>query len=319
MGMVTVRSAKEWMEQFGEDRAPTAVTIGNFDGVHRGHQKILRSVIERARAGGWTSAVLTFDPHPVRVLRGDNGPHLLNTLEQRLREFEAIGIGATLVLRFDEALARHSPEEFVRKFLCATLRARCVMVGENFRFGHRQAGDAKHLAEYGHEMGFVVALVEPVTQDGVIVSSTAIRQALREGRVAEARAMLGRPYALDGRVATGNGMGRKLVVPTLNLETPQEMLPKMGVYATEVAVKGASYRAVTNVGMRPTFDGKRLAIESHLFGFAETVTEGRMEVRFWERIRDEKKFSGPEELKAQILRDVEAAREYFSRATSQRD
>jgi riboflavin kinase / FMN adenylyltransferase len=318
MGMATVRSAQEWTEGFGEDRAPTAVTIGNFDGVHRGHQKILRSVIERAQAGGWMSAVLTFDPHPVRVLRGDNGPYLLSTLEQRLNAFEGIGIDAALVLRFDEALARHSPEEFARKLLCATLRARCVLVGENFRFGHRQAGDVKHLAEYGREMGFEVELVEPVMQDGVVVSSTAIRQALREGRVAEARAMLGRPYALAGRIVAGTGTGGKLVVPTLNLETPQEMLPKMGVYATEVKVAGAAYQAVTNVGMRPTFDGKRLAIESHLFGFSDAVTEGPMEVRFWERIRDEKKFSGPEELKAQILRDVEAAREYFSGLSPQR-
>lgn len=314
MGMVTVRSAKEWAEKFGEERAPTAVTIGNFDGVHLGHQKILRSVIERARAGGCMSSVLTFDPHPVRVLRGDNGPYLLSTLDQRLREFEAIGIDITLVLQFDEALARHSPEEFSRKFLCATLRARCVMVGENFRFGHKQAGDVKHLAEYGREMGFEVALVEPVMQDGVVVSSTAIRQALREGRITEARAMLGRPYELAGRIVPGTGTGRKFVVPTLNLETPQEMLPKMGVYATEVTVERASYQAVTNVGMRPTFDGKRLAIESHLFGFSDTVTEGLMEVRFWVRIRDEQKFSGPEELKAQILRDVAAAKDFFSRA-----
>lgn len=318
MGMVTVRSAEGWAERFGEDRTPTAVTIGNFDGVHRGHQKILRSVIERARAGNWMSAVLTFDPHPVRVLRGDNGPYMLTTLKQRLQEFEAIGIDATLVLQFDEALAHHSPEEFARKFLCATLRARCVMVGENFRFGHRQAGDVKHLAEYGQEMGFEVALVEPVMQDGAVVSSTAIRLALREGRVAEAREMLGRPYALDGRVVAGTGTGRKFVVPTLNLETPQEMFPKMGVYATEATVGGANYQAVTNVGVRPTFDGKRLAIESHLFGFSEGVTEGPMEVRFWERIRDEKKFSGPEELKEQILRDVEAAREYFAKTSLQR-
>lgn len=313
MGMATLRTTQEWVEQFGAGRPPAAVTIGNFDGVHRGHQKILQSVIERARAGGWMSAVLTFDPHPVRVLRGDNGPYMLTTLEQRLQEFEAIGIDATLVLRFDEALARHTPEEFARKFLCATLRARCVMVGENFRFGHKQAGDVKHLAEYGREMGFEVALVEPVMQGGAVVSSTAIRLALREGRVAEARAMLGRPYELDGRVVSGTGTGRKFVVPTLNLETPQEMLPKMGVYATEVTLAGASYQAVTNVGMRPTFDGKRLAIESHLLEFSDTVKEGAMKVRFLERIRDEKKFSGPEELKVQILRDAEAARQYFAK------
>jgi riboflavin kinase / FMN adenylyltransferase len=318
MGIVMVRTASEWVERFGEARRGAAVTIGNFDGVHRGHQKILRSVIEKARAGGWMSAVLTFDPHPVRVLRGDNGPHLLSTLEQRLRQFEAIGIEAALVLRFDEELARLTPEEFARKYLASTMRARAVLVGENFRFGHRQAGDVRHLAEYGSEGGFEVTVVAPVTENGVAVSSTAIRHALRDGRVVDARRMLGRPYALEGRIVTGTGMGGKLVVPTVNLETPQEMLPKMGVYATEVALARSSYEAVTNVGMRPTFDGKQLAIESHLFGFSEMITEGAMEVRFWERIRDEMKFSGPEELKAQILRDMGAARRYFAGNLAQR-
>jgi len=313
MAFETARTASEWAERFGDARRATVVTIGNFDGVHRGHQKILQAVIERARRGGWMSAVLTFDPHPVRVLRGDNGPYLLSTLEQKLREFEAIGIEAAMVLRFDEQMAKVGPEEFARKFLCAAMRARAVLVGENFRFGHRQAGDVLHLEEYGREMGFEVDIVEPVTLEGVVVSSTAIRQALREGRVADARRLLGRAYALEGRIAKGTGTGRKLVVPTLNLDTPQELPPKMGVYATEVSVAGGAYRAVTNVGVRPTFDGTRLAIESHLFEFSETLAEGPMEVRFWERLRDEQKFSGAEELKAQILRDVEAAKEYFAR------
>lgn len=311
-GLVSFRNAAEWERRLGNQRRPASVTIGNFDGVHRGHQKILQAVIERAQEGGWMSAVLTFDPHPVRVLRGDNGPYLLSTLEQRLRLFEALGIEAALVLQFDEELAKFTPDNFARTFLCATMRARAVLVGGNFRFGHRQAGDVHHLATFGRELGFEVDVVEPVTQGGIVVSSTAIRQALREGRVSDARQMLGRPYALAGNIAKGTGTGRKLVVPTLNLETPQEMPPKMGVYATEVAVAGGLHRAVTNVGVRPTFDGKRLVIESHLFGFTESLAEGPMEVRFWERIRDEKKFSGPEELKSQIVKDVEAAHSYFS-------
>jgi len=313
MAMVTVRTANEWIERFGETRPSTAVTIGNFDGVHRGHQKILHAVTDRARLGGWMSAVLTFDPHPVRVLRGDNGPYLLSTLDQRLRAFETMGIDATLLLRFDEHLARLTPEEFARSFLCSAMRARAVLVGENFRFGHRQSGDVRHLAEFGREMGFEVQVVPPVTQDGVVVSSTAVRQALREGRVNDAHEMLGRAYAVEGRIAVGTGTGRRFVVPTLNLETPQEMLPKMGVYATKVFIAGRSYHAVTNIGMRPTFEGKRLAIESHLFEFSETLTEGPMEVRFWQRLRDEQKFSGPEELKAQILRDIETAQQFFAR------
>ncbi|HUO35261.1 MAG TPA: bifunctional riboflavin kinase/FAD synthetase [Candidatus Acidoferrum sp.] len=314
MGMVTVRTATEWASHFGEARPATAVTIGNFDGVHCGHQKILLAVADRARDNGWMSAVLTFDPHPVRVLRGDNGPYMLSTLGQRLRAFEDTGIDATLLLQFDEKLSHVSPEDFARTFLCSTMRARAVLVGENFRFGHRQAGDVRHLTEFGREMGFEVSVVPPVMQNGIVVSSTAIRQALREGRVHDAHEMLGRPYAVEGRVARGTGTGGKLVVPTLNLETPQEMLPKMGVYATKVRVQGKSYHAVTNIGMRPTFDGKRLAIESHLFDFSETITEGPLEVRFWQRLRDEKKFSGPEELKAQILQDIETAQDFFARA-----
>lgn len=311
MAIVVARTAEEWAAKLGEERRPTAVTIGNFDGVHRGHEKTLRSVIAKAERAGWMSAVLTFDPHPVRVLRGDNGPYLLTTLEQRLAEFGRIGIEGALVLRFDENLARLKPEEFARQFLCGTFRARAVLVGENFRFGHRQAGDVSHLKEYGSEFGFEVFVVDPLMEGGVVVSSTAIRQALREGRVADAARLLGRPYALDGRLVTGTGTGRKFVVPTLNLETPQELLPKIGVYATEVAIASGSYRAVTNIGMRPTFDGKRLAIESHLFGFSEGLTQGAMQVRFHRRLRDEMKFSGPEELKAQILQDIETAKEFF--------
>lgn len=313
MEMVTVRTASEWVERFGEARRPAAVTIGNFDGVHRGHQKILLSLADRARHGGWLSAVLTFDPHPVRVLRGDNGPYMLTTLEQRLRAFKKMGMEAVLLLRFDEGLAQLTPEEFARIFLCSAMRARAVLVGENFRFGHRQSGDVRHLAELGGQMGFEVSIVEPVTQDGVVVSSTAIRQALREGRVSDAREMLGRPYAIEGHIEIGTGTGRKSVVPTLNLDTPQEMLPKLGVYATEVAVADGKYRAVTNIGMRPTFDGKRLTIESCLFDFSRTLTAGTMEVRFWERLRDEQRFSGADELRAQILRDAEAAKDFFAR------
>jgi riboflavin kinase/FMN adenylyltransferase len=308
-----LNSPAEWIARFGETRKPTAVTIGNFDGVHVGHQKILRGVIDRARSRDAMSAVLTFDPHPARVLRPDVAPGLLATLPQRLSEFAALGIDAALVLKFDQELAKASAEEFAQEFLVETLRTRAVLVGANFRFGHKQAGDVKLLAELGRKNGFAVEIVEPVLVDGCVVSSSTIRQAVSEGRVEEARSMLGRPFALSGEIRTGTGLGRKLVVPTLNLATEQEILPKTGVYATEVVVGGKSYQAVTNVGVRPTFDGKQLAIESHLFDFSETVTSGEMRVKFLARLRDEQKFSRPEALREQILKDIERAKELFAK------
>jgi riboflavin kinase / FMN adenylyltransferase len=312
MAMAILNSPAEWIAHFGDARTPTAVTIGNFDGVHVGHQKILRGVIERARAIDAVSAVLTFFPHPSRVLRPDVAPGLLETLPQRLAEFAALGIDATLVLKFDTELARASAEEFARKFLVETLQARAVLVGANFRFGHKQAGDVKLLAELGRENGLAVEMVAPVLVDGQIVSSSAIRAAVREGRMEEAGRMLGRPFALAGEIRTGTGTGRKLVVPTLNLATAQETLPKNGVYASEVAIAGKCYQAVTNVGVRPTFNGQQLAIESHLFDFSETVTSGPMTVKFLTRLRDEQKFSGPEALRAQILQDIARAKELFA-------
>jgi riboflavin kinase / FMN adenylyltransferase len=313
MAIAILNSPAEWIARFGETRKPTAVTIGNFDGVHVGHQKILRGVIERARSTDAMSAVLTFYPHPARVLRPDVAPGLLETLPLRLSEFAALGIDAALVLKFDQELANASAEEFAQEFLVETLRTRAVLVGTNFRFGHKQAGDVKLLAQLGRQNGFAVEIVEPVLVDGCVVSSSTIRQAVSGGRAEEARSMLGRPFALSGEIRTGAGLGRKLVVPTLNLATEQEILPKTGVYATEVVVGGSSYQAVTNVGVRPTFDGKQLAIESHLLDFSETVTSGEMTVKFLARLRDEQKFSRPEALREQILKDIERAKELFAK------
>jgi len=311
MPFEVLRSAEEWTARFGEPRRPSVVTIGNFDGVHRGHQEILRGVWDLAAETGRIPSVLTFSPHPVRVLRPAEAPSLLMTLDQRLAAIQELGIEAVLVLRFDTEMANVSPEDFVRRFLLETMNARAVLVGANFRFGHRQAGDTQLLGELGASRGFEVRVVPPVIDDGVVVSSTAIRNALRDGRVEEARQMLGRPFSLEGEIGPGTGQGRKLVVPTLNLTTPQEMLPKTGVYATEAIVQGKSYRAATNVGVRPTFDGTRMAIESHLLGFSDSLTSGKMEVRFWARLRDERKFPGPEALREQVLQDIEQAREYF--------
>lgn len=310
MALEALRSLEDWVGRFGASRKPTVLAIGNFDGMHRGHQEILRRVTNRAQQSGNMAAVLTFDPHPARVLRPGDAPSLLETIDQRLDEFGMMGIEAVLLMKFDAEFARMTADTFSEKVLSETMRARTIFIGENFRFGHRQSGDAKKLAEFGTLMGFDVEIVPPVMIDGSVISSSAIRQAVREGRVEYAAEMLGRPFSLRGEVKTGTGLGRKLIVPTLNLATDQETLPKTGVYATDTAVSGNIYRSVTNVGVRPTFNGAAVTIESHLFDFNESITSGPMEVRFLKRLRDEQKFSGPEALRDQVLRDIEQAKEF---------
>jgi riboflavin kinase/FMN adenylyltransferase len=321
--ILLMNSADEWAERLGENRPETVLTIGNFDGVHIGHQEILREVVERAAVAGGDSraaqkellpAVLTFYPHPARVLRPRLAPSLLESLPLRLADFAAMGIGAALVLKFDADLAQERAEDFVKKYLVDTMRARAVLVGASFRFGHKQLGDVELLRGLGRRWGFEVMIVTPVINGGDVVSSTAIREAVRGGRVEDARRMLGRPFALVGEIRPGTGQGRKLVVPTLNLTTEQETLPKTGVYVTETVLSGGTYRSVTNVGVRPTFDGKRLAIESHLLDFAEALTAGLMKVRFLLRLRDEQKFSGPEALREQVLRDIARAKKLFAQS-----
>jgi riboflavin kinase/FMN adenylyltransferase len=310
VALARLSSAEEWVSRLGEGRKPAVVTIGNFDGIHRGHQKILGKVVEEAREKGHLAAVLTLFPHPLKILRPAEAPALLMTIEQRLAAFEKAGIDAALVLPFNLELSKARPEEFARRYLLETMRASKVLVGENFRFGHRQEGNVESLEAYGKQWGFEVESVKSLAVDGKVASSSAIREALREGRVEDAQRMLGRPYALSGDIQTGTGQGRKLVVPTLNLKSEQEMLPKRGVYATESVVCGKSYASVTNIGVRPTFDGSGTTVETYLLDFNENLTSGTMEVRFLRRLRDERKFSGAEELREQVLRDIERAKEF---------
>jgi riboflavin kinase / FMN adenylyltransferase len=308
--IVVAYSAGEWRQIFGNPGTPTAMSIGNFDGVHSGHRKILEDVAQRAHQSGWLSAVLTFDPHPARVLRPDVAPLQIETLAQRLDGFSRAGIDAVLVLSFTLELAQVRARDFVQRFLVETMNAKAVLVGEGFRFGNRQEGDVELLEKLGEKFGFEVDIIAPVGDGDSIVSSSAIRQAVREGRTEDARHMLGRPFALTGGIHPGTGQGRKLVVPTLNITTQQELLPTNGVYATECVVNGKTYQSVTNIGVRPTFDGQQLAIESHLFDFSDAVSSGPMEVRFKSRLRDEQKFPNIEALRQQVLVDIEAAKKF---------
>lgn len=284
------------------------VALGNFDGVHLGHREVVRRAVEEARARGVEAVVATFDPHPRSVLRPAEEPGLLTTLEQRRELLLELGADRVEVIRFDLELSLKSPEEFVREVLVGRLGADVVVVGENFRFGHKAAGDVGDLARLMNEAGGEAVAV-PVRGEGGGISSTRIRQLLAAGEVREAAALLGRPYALRGRVAVGDGRGRTIGVPTANVvPDARVVVPARGVYAGYALFNGNRYAACTNVGVAPTFGPRESRVESHLLGFDGNLYGRVVDVEFVERIRDETKFSGVEELVARIRRDVEEAR-----------
>jgi riboflavin kinase/FMN adenylyltransferase len=295
---------------------PVAVTIGNFDGVHIGHQQLLHEVIRAAEEKGVQPAVLTFDPHPASIVAPQRASRLLTTHAERCGLMARAGIEYVLVLPFTKEMSRWTPEHFVERVLVKALRARVVVVGENFRFGHDQAGDTKVLAELGSRFGFETRIVPPVERRGHLVSSSVIRRAIEAGNVSLAARFLARPYAIEGEVVSGHGIGSKQTVPTLNLRTPAQVLPLSGVYITRTTDLDSSarrWKSITNVGTRPTFDGHELTIETFLLDRFEPPAPARIRLEFLERVREERKFENPEALKAQILRDVSRAQRFFGR------
>ena len=314
-GISVFYSAADWAQQFGSSERGSVVAIGTFDGIHIGHQKVLRYAIELAKQSGAVATALTFEPPPAKVLRPDTAPPRISTNQQRMDWFGAVGMEAAVVLPFTSHLAALSAEDFVWDILVRQLDVRVVVVGDNFRFGHKHAGDVKFLREMGMHDGFEVVVHTPVMLDSEIVSSTLIRKLISEGDVRHAARLLGRPFELTGDVVTGTGTGRKFTFPTLNLSPEQELLPARGVYITRTVLEGeaSSHRSVTNVGVRPTFNGSRLSIETHLLDYSGNFTPKRIEVRFWKRLRAEKKFTGAEELKEQIAKDIAAANKFFAR------
>jgi len=313
--LLVLSSSEAWASRYATFGHTGVLAIGNFDGVHLGHQAILRATVERALAFKAVATALTFDPSPRKVLRPETAPPRLSSNAQRMEWFNLLGLEAVVVLPFTLDLARLSPVEFVEQILVRNLQVKAVLVGENFRFGHMQAGDVKLLSELGKTLGFNVEILPPVVYRGEVVSSTIIRREVAEGDVSHAARLLGRPFALTGEVVSGTGMGRRLAFPTLNLAAEQELLPARGVYITRARLEGktCSHRSVTNVGTRPTFNGSALSVETHLLDAQLKTAPQRMEVRFWKRLREEKKFSGPEELCAQIARDIGSANKFFSR------
>ena len=293
----------------------SAVTIGNFDGVHAGHRHLFRRVVEAARERNLRPVVLTFDPHPTRVVAPDRAPRLLMTIEERCALIIEQGIEEVIVLPFTSDVARLTPREFVERILVDSLGARLVLVGDNFRFGHKQAGDTQVLAELGAQYGYEIEIVDAVKRRGRVVSSTEIRRSIESGNVTLAGRLLERPYALSGEVVHGHGIGAKQTVPTLNLQTVAEVLPMVGVYITRTRdLDGARrWNSITNIGYRPTFNGDTLTIETFLLEPLDDPSPSHIRVEFLRRVRGERKFESPEALKAQILRDAGRAQTFFRR------
>jgi riboflavin kinase/FMN adenylyltransferase len=314
-GVNTFASPAAWNAHYASPKRSSVLAVGNFDGLHLGHQAILRATVERALETNAVSTALTFDPAPLKVLRPESAPPRISTNTQRLEWCSTLGLEAAVVMPFTIELSRLAPEDFVKQILVNELRVATILVGENFRFGHRQTGNVKLLRELGERLGFEVVIVPPVVFCGEIVSSTIIRREIAEGDVSHAGRLLGRPFVLTGEVVSGTGTGSKFTFPTLNLVPEQELLPARGVYITRTCFPGdsRSHRSVTNIGMRPTFNGNSLTVETHLLDFSGAIPAKRIEVRFWKRLRPEKKFNGPEELRQQIARDIDRANQFFNR------
>ena len=291
---------------------PTVLTLGVFDGLHLGHQRIMKTVVERGVAVDAVPTAITFDPHPRAVLHPESAPPLLQTLDQRLANLAVLGLGQTIVIKFDREFAAQPAEDFLRNIVHDRLHAKEVYLGKGFAFGRDRGGNIELLRKLSGELGFVADEVDEVRLRGQRVSSTAIRELLDEGRINLARRMLGRPYGVEGIVIRGNRRGHTIGFPTANLKPHNRVIPRYGVYATATLIDKKWRKSITNIGVRPTFENEaEPSIESYIFDFDGELYGDVLRVRFLHRIRDERKFSGVEELKAQIERDSARARNYF--------
>jgi riboflavin kinase/FMN adenylyltransferase len=303
---------------FPEDPPPRwhqpVVALGNFDGLHRGHMKIIDRVRRRAGERAGTPAAMTLDPHPPRVLRPDKAPPLLMTTAQKLEALGRAGMQGIAVVRFTRELSLWDPETFVRSVLVEWLHVAEVWVGANFLFGHDRAGTFSVLRSLGARYGFRAEKIDPVRYKDFVVSSTRIRRLVQEGRVDEAGALLGHHYFIDGEVARGAGRGRTIGFPTANLDTANDLLPPAGVYATTIAIDSVVLPAITNIGVRPTFgDTDRILVETHVFDLDTDLYGQTLRLSFVQRLRDERTFPDVDALKAQIEADCRSARRLFGR------
>jgi riboflavin kinase / FMN adenylyltransferase len=303
---------------FPDDPRPSWVVhpvlaLGNFDGLHRGHLKIIERVRRGAAEHGGTPMAMTFDPHPPRVVRPDKAPQLLMTKAQRLDALHHAGIACVAVVRFTRELSGWDPETFVRTVLVDWLRVSEVWVGANFLFGHDRAGNFSLLRTLGQRYGFRADKIDPVRYKDFVVSSTRVRRLVAEGRMDEAGALLGHQYSLDGVVVEGRRRGREIGFPTANLATENELVPPFGVYATMMIIDGIVHPGLTNIGMRPTFGETAPTIETHVLGYSGDLYGRRVTLSFVQRLRDERRFEDVDALRAQIEADQRRAERLFSR------
>ena len=309
------------LDEIPADFGPTVVSVGNFDGVHIAHQAVVRHMAERAHAIGGKAVAVTFEPHPLRILRPDSAPKLLSPVEVKIKLLEQTKVDAVLVLPFTRDLSLMSAHDFARQVLVEALHAREVHEGYNFHFGHKAQGNVETLAAFGREMGFDVYTYSEQLLRGHHVSSSEIRRLVAAGRVERARALLGRPFSILSNPGRGRGYGTRYTVPTVNLARYDELVPANGVYITWMRINEECFEAVTNVGVRPTFGPDSFAIESHLLNFhpIELLAQTRVELIFLKRLRDEKKFESVDALKEQIGKDVQRAQRLFQKLKATAD
>lgn len=285
------------------------IAIGNFDGIHLGHQKIIQILVREAKKHDLVSLLLTFSPHPEKVL-GIRGVKMLQTLDQRLGEIDKFGLQYVVVLPFDQKFAHTPAVKFIRTVVLQKLKAKKVIVGENFKFGQNREGDISKLRALAAEYHFKVQSIPPVVKQGNVVSSSLIRELLQQGMPEKANILIGRPYEIEGTVIKGKSRGKHLGFPTANVYPLNEIIPK-GVFISEVGIKKKLLPAVTHVGSKPTFNDKDRHIESYIIDFKNNLYGERIRILFLRKIRDEKKFDSPEALSFQIKKDLESARRYF--------
>ena len=295
------------------EHANTVITIGNFDGVHLGHQKLFDFVKRKAKQINGKSIVITFNPHPIKVLFKDHPLKLITTLEDKIKLIEKCGIDITICIPFTLEFAQIEAEDFVSKILLDKFNAKWIIVGYDYRFGKNRRGDREMLKKLADVYGFKVTVVRAYKKRGKILSSTAVRNALMEGNIKEANLFLGRAYHIDGEVIKGAGRGSSILgYPTANILPKQEIIPKEGVYVVKVTIKeGLTFKGVANIGRNPTFGNTNLSYEVHILNFKEDLLGKIIRVHFIERLRDEKKFTSSEELKNTIAQDIEFARKIF--------
>ncbi len=303
------------LEDVPADFGPTVASVGNFDGVHRAHRFVLSEIVKRAKARKAKSMAVTFEPHPTRILRPDSNFKLLTPTPEKLRLLAATGVDAVLLLPFTRDLSLMTPRQFAHEILKKRLCACEVHEGYNFHFGHKASGNIQTLRELGREMGFEVHDYPEMRLRGEPVSSSHIRQLLREGRVSRARHLLARPFSILSTAGRGRGYGSKYTVPTINLARYEELVPKDGVYISRTRLGDQCFDSVTNIGNRPTFGADSFAVESHLLNFhpLEVTADTEVEIHFLDRLRDEIKFPSVEALREQIGRDVAKSQKYFRR------